>query len=598
MISFLINIYNKEKFTKMANIKNNNFRKIDCRLFYDTYMDFMLSKDETISYGNSDNCLAAKLDFKNVKNKQVISNIAWENAVSSNKILENIGYTGVDNGFISYERDRIGNDEFLEMFMNSTFDLSTYSDKFFVTEVNGNQGMLVYPIEKKDDYTALKGGFYQGFFKVDGDSYQTLPHRINDEWNFNFTLRRKDYETPSNTLNKRNENNDGIFFYIGSRAENKFWEMYKSKPEMNDLKYDDSNDYSIDYSIMDSEVTKHQYHEDEPHPEDRDDKYGDVCECLDYFADDFDPYGESTNTKNCKNDYFSDGYTGENATICDCPSNNLAIDDEYMQEQMSLENVNLIDSKGNKIGEKGFYEIETDNKFIIFNQTKYGYTTKTWKDYYKFVMYGKKDSPNINYFQYLNQTKDGYTKKNINKLIEEHSYAYDVFKDIENNAFGLKINKDGSISYRYLTTNCELIEETSKPNLVNKDEWTSIHLKIVRKGSEQPNNCDENYKPEKMQLYIYVNGYLKFISKELPELFLKALNDNPERQEGVPYTLSIGGGSQGLSERVLLNYYNRTDYILPIEKYFAGTFIGDIKSFDFTPCRMDFNTIYRKISGF
>ena len=196
----------------MANIKNNNYRKIDCRLIKDEYMDFMLSKDEVIDNKHLiETCLAAKLNFYNHTEKQVISNVAWSQSTTSDKTLENIGYTGVDNGFIAYERDRIGNDEFLDLYVNSTFNLSTYNDKFFVTEVNGNSGMLVYPVEIKSDYTALKGGFYQGFFKIDGDKYQTLPHRINDEWNFNITLRRKDYDTPSNILNKRHSDNEGIF---------------------------------------------------------------------------------------------------------------------------------------------------------------------------------------------------------------------------------------------------------------------------------------------------------------------------------------------------------------------------------------------------
>jgi hypothetical protein len=95
------------------------------------------------------------------------------------------------------------------------------------------------------------------------------------------------------------------------------------------------------------------------------------------------------------------------------------------------------------------------------------------------------------------------------------------------------------------------------PGIVKNDEWHNIHLKMKRKPIDE---CDDYTIPGVMQLFIYVNGYLKLVSKELPELMLKSLNDNPERQEGVPYSLSIGGGSQGLCERVLLDYYNITDY--------------------------------------
>lgn len=543
MISFLINIYKKEKLNKMANIKNNNYRKIDCRLKNDEYMDFMVSKDEVNSIQNvSEECLAAQLNFFNHTEKQVVSSIAWNNAVPSDTILQNIGFTGVDNGFISYEKDRIANDEFLELYVNSTFDLSTHNNKFFVTEVKGNSGRFNYPLEVKDEFTALKGGFYQGFFKIDGDKYQTLPLHINDEWNFNIVLRRKKYDIPSNAINNFHTENAGIFFFIGTRAENKFWELYKSKPEMSDYKTNSNDDYSIDYSMTD----------------------------------------------NCT----SDSYYDENET----PDSNCEIfDTDYFQQQVSLKDIQLLDSKGNPIGEKGFYEIETDNKFIIFNNAKGGYNKNTWKDFYKFVLTGKKDSPNINYFPYLNHTKDGYTTKNVETLNDEHSYSYDVLKDIKNNALGFKINDNGSISYRFYTMCDGLIEETSKENLIPNDEWVTIHIKLVRKPSEP---CEKYYRPNKMQIYIYVNGFLKLVSKELPELTLKALDDTPERQEGVPYNISIGGGTQGLSERIMLDYYNVSEYILPLEKHFAGTFIGDIKNFTFSHCHMDFPTIYKKRNGF
>ena len=84
-----------------------------------------------------------------------------------------------------------------------------------------------------------------------------------------------------------------------------------------------------------------------------------------------------------------------------------------------------------------------------------------------------------------------------------------------------------------------------------------------------------------MKIYIFVNNKLKFISKLLPMLNLKSLNDNSNKQEGVPYNISIGGGTQGLAEVIYVNYYYESLYTLPIEKHFAGNFVGDIKSFSF-----------------
>ena len=82
-----------------------------------------------------------------------------------------------------------------------------------------------------------------------------------------------------------------------------------------------------------------------------------------------------------------------------------------------------------------------------------------------------------------------------------------------------------------------------------------------------------------MIILFYVNNYLVFISKELSKFNFKQLNEVLTKQETVPYNISLGGGSLGLMETILPNYYAISDYILPIEKDFCGTFMGDIKSF-------------------
>ena len=45
-----------------------------------------------------------------------------------------------------------------------------------------------------------------------------------------------------------------------------------------------------------------------------------------------------------------------------------------------------------------------------------------------------------------------------------------------------------------------------------------------------------------------MNGKLVLISKELPTFNFRELNDTPDKQEGVPFNISVGGGTQGLSD--------------------------------------------------
>lgn len=516
----------------MANIKSNNHRKIDCRILDDLYMDFMLSKNEAINTDiDTSKLLAAFLDFSQVKDKNVVSPIAWHNAQESNALLKNIGYTGVDNGFIRFEKDRISNDEFLDLFTNSTFDLSKHGDKFFVTEVTGNTKTKKYPIEYHNDYVALKGGFYQGFFKIEGTEYQTLPITLEDEWNFNIVLRRNNYVCPYNTLNQFNPDNAGFFLYIGTRAENKSWELYNqantSESEQNNEGYDDGY-FFIEENVIDTQYTTDN-DDDDP--------------CNDVFADD------------------------------------------YVASQISLDNVVLKDSKGYELSETGFYEIETDNKFITFHRGENGYTVDTWDDNTQVILTGKTCTPNINYFPLLNRTTTGYTTDDIERIKEEYQNDYNIHNDIQNNALGFKINNNGSITYRYYVLDCDsenaskIIEETSMPGIVPMNEWVDINIKLNRMVSE------------KMKIYVYVDQKLKLVSKELPLIKLHGLNDLPERQEGVPYNISIGGGTLGLAERIMLDYYNTTKHLLPLEKYFAGTFIGDIKHFAFYDNRLPYSSI-------
>mgnify|MGYP003291028894 CR=1 FL=1 len=78
-------------------------------------------------------------------------------------------------------------------------------------------------------YISLRGGFFQGFFKLEKNSYQVLPTNLNEDLVFHFELRpRTDYSIDDKTINKTHPNNKGIFFYIGTRAENKFWPFYKT----------------------------------------------------------------------------------------------------------------------------------------------------------------------------------------------------------------------------------------------------------------------------------------------------------------------------------------------------------------------------------
>jgi len=72
-------------------------------------------------------------------------------------------------------------------------------------------------------YNELNGGFYQGFYKLQGYPYEVLPTRVECGWTVETIIRpRCNNICDGYTLNDLFPENKGIFFYMGTRAENKF----------------------------------------------------------------------------------------------------------------------------------------------------------------------------------------------------------------------------------------------------------------------------------------------------------------------------------------------------------------------------------------
>ena len=141
----------------------------------------------------------------------------------------------------------------------------------------------------------------------------------------------------------------------------------------------------------------------------------------------------------------------------------------------------------------------------------------------------------------------------------------------------------------------EIKELFSQKNIINNDKWYTISIKIlpIRPINLQNKICDDlkNSSTTKMVIYIYVNGKLKLKSEELPILNLKPLNDLSDKQQGVPFSISIGGGTQGLCDVVNINYRESPKYVLPLEKEFGGSFVGYIERFRFYSCPLNFTEI-------
>ena len=688
------------------NILNNSTRSLSCKVLRDNYWDFMLYRGT--AYGdtyNSENLIA---DFSTIDINDCIwySTVTWKDAVNNGVVLEDIGFTGIDNGLISFRKDRISNRDFLHILTGSTYEIPEGDMRLFMTPVTGNTLNFKYPMYLIDDdpdgkYVAFKGGFYQGFYKLFGFEYQVLPNGPDSEWNLKFRLRpRSDYEVEDDTLNFIHPENKGIFFFIGTRAENKFLNLYKMDSAVTEdfLVKSIKNDGYLDPSTCGESGETLTLENEIIHVKDYLRDYnGELDECPeDYFADD---YFDSGKTSDCKcpsyfSEFFKDNeymnvdgvdvcgsgkcccdedepcpkpkpkphkpyfpetdceckitwvpdvdwpisslyeYKYEESSHCcegkdedrckpkdkpikpcDCDNENLpedyyakeecydgpkSIEDIYFKDDIDIDEKTLTDSFGHSILKTGYYEIESDNKFLMFDRTPEGFTVKNWIEGTKVTLTGRNDWGNINYFPIMNRTKTGYTVHDIYQYNEDNIIPYNIYKDIKNNAFALRITENGAIGYRYSILDCnadndqhyKVEEEYSKDGIIKMDVWNNINVRIKILNPSM-NVCDSHKGKRKMKLYFYVNGFLIFISKELPQLYFKELNDSKEKQEAVPYNISLGGGTQGLLESILPDYYKAIDYIFPIEKNFAGTFLGDISDFKIYNAPMNYPTIKR-----
>lgn len=556
----------------MSNLLNHDKHNTKLFLNKDYYWDFFLNEDDftgkfNFSIDEINKKLISLIDFsdKNTFDGQCIKSsneYSWSGALTTeDNILYNIGYTAVDNGFIEFDKNKISNSEFLKLYQGSEFT-TPLDESLHLCPVTSNTQMFKHEIEVLDDSVKFNSGFYQGFFMDECDTYQVLPKNIDNDLSFAFTLMKSDFEEVDGlTLNKKYPDNKGLFFYIGTRAENKWWKYYKKD------KYEFDNELIIK---LENDYTSTEYSEDYIK------YYEDLMDLLNYTQEENGMFGEQY-TKQFDENNDDENYLSNYNYLSDYYENKT---EDYELDGYTVEDVNLneIEFKtedGYPLFVDNIKIIETDNKFLTFNRTEDGYRAN--EEFSEKVTFWSVEEEYVeNLFLMVNRTPTGYNTTNVEELKDanENSY-YQIRKDLYDNALGFQIKDDGSIGFKYISSICDeneirtinFISEFSKPGLIEKDVWYSIYYRL-RKTSEK-----------NMKIYIYLNGDLVYVSSELNILNLRKLDDISEKQEGVAYNISLGGGTQGLSSVIYPDYMSLPEYELPLEKFFGGTFIGYIKNF-------------------
>ena len=646
----------------MANLKVNNHHRLRFRINKDEYWDFFVNKDHYGYYGFKsdemyDKCLISYMDLAHADCDDSgwiysTNRYTWDDAVSLEHTLYNITYTGVDNGLFTFRKDRISNKDFIDIFQKNSFKIEENDNRLKLHAVSGSTLQYDYPLSAENGYIKFNGGFYQGFFKTKCDTYQVLPTEFEDgeTYNLEFTLNRCELEKESDrTLNDKYPENKGIFFYIGTRAENKWIYLY-DEDDVDGL--EECYELGVDDFVEDGEISKKdhiignfydldvEFYEDPPIDIDNYTNFNYYDESL-YAMDECDwdemfDYLEIDPTRSAKTIDESEDHINMSSWCCNAPKKEekyvlrpyfkgcgcgirykkeiitedkyeddvvkgyLAFGEDdyiggwdglgdleecttYLEPELDITDFEYYTDNGFNLSEANWYYFYTDNKFLLFDRTKNGKTVNNWVEGTQYMYCGRKNNFKGNLFILMNRTKTGYTIHNIDSVKNKDVNHYDPYKDLYNNAFALRVTDNGEIGYRMLTIDCEkegrdktsIIEGYSFEDVIPQCEWVTINVRFTFLGGD------------KMKLMFYVNGKLRYITKELPRIDLRALDDLYEKQEGVPYNISIGGGTQGLAETIQYNYMLNPPRVYPLEKYFAGSFIGYMRSFKIYNCFME-----------
>jgi len=601
----------------MGNISNFNVNKIDMRLsnvdYWDFYLsdgDFSIAPKDTIISGD---CLVAHYDFNNnniyakdtaynyeytdqygvllqhgqsqytseyspeygdvlglVRN--IYSLTTWKDATNTGYTLDTIGLTGIDNGLLSFDKQSgdTSNQALLNTLTGTTLYIPSGETRLCLTAVSGMTGKYEYPVEvvpslkPEGDFLRLCGGFYQGYYKLDGNSYEVLPNRVPKTWTAEVWLRRpcgggytNEYSheygvtctgTTGTTLNDDYTNNTGFFLYFGTRAENKFWNIFEGLntgttsgctsgqtewctiPKETDISVVDDNGNVIPLSPPPIDLTV------------TDNKFL-------FFS-----RAKATGNSGCNRcgDAHEDGETTCSWT-------------------------------GGTHGTKTLRSIRTKvtddrNPFLVYSRASD--TT------------GNGGCGRCGGSHPAGETV--CTFSGFTAPLEE----LDRDADLIDNALGFRITPEGAIGYRKLVvtatcvnnvtvTGCSVEESYSADGVIDCDDWKMISIRFV--ANETLDECELEWRPaRKGKLMFYVNRRLIHVVDEFDEFIARRLMEHSVKQVAVPYNISLGGGTQGLIESMTFDGQDPEDMGSCLQNNFAGTFIGDISQFRFYICGMNY----------
>ena len=456
-------------------------------------------------------------------------------------------YTSVQDRFSRYKYDRRMKMHPITGFTTSENRLwndDSYTYDLSYVNVGGDIGYVAQ----------LNGGFYQGFYKIAGYDYQVFPERVSLGWTAEFMLKYRWTGDTSVGLNNRYPDNKGTFFYMGARAENKFYHYADGSPAQD-----------TGYTRVTSGLTCMH-----------------TCGC-----------SSSANTAStCLSVYQISGGTSTNCSCgCNCQCSVTAQypeSDPLYDEVSNALSLRLSGDTGNpKLCVKVFRitgGCETSGTCLTGLTYTTGTSVTEWcstKGIFDFC--SGTTYPNVEHWVQI----DAVFQRN------EWLDTCDLY---DKGGLGL------IVSTVFTATSANNSVSLIEPPLTHEQPYDPATTEVVKFNDM----WTEEIYYRLGTLKFYVNGRLFMVAENFEEIIPRLLNTERENQIGVGYNISLGGGTQGLHDNLTfsggcppelsgityqqdpecLTTYDLDNTIysglttqIQLETLFGGSMIGEISAF-------------------
>jgi hypothetical protein len=403
-------------------------------------------------------------------------------------------------------------------------------------------------------FAKLNGGFFQGFYKIAGYDYQVFPERVNLGWTSEFLLRYRWTGDTSVGLNNRYPDNKGTFFFMGARAENKFYHYADGHPPQD-----------TGYTRVTSGLTCMH-----------------TCGCT-----------SSANTAStCYSVYQLSGITNTTCS-CGCPCN-CTTSAQFPEKDPLYDGVSnglslrLSGDSGNPRLCIKTYRITGGCESTGTCLTGLTYVTGTSVTEWCSTRGIFDDCRNTTYINVEHWVQ-------IDAVFQRNEYfsGCDLW---DKGGLGLIVSDE----YTATTANNSL--SLIKPPITHADVYDPETTEVVTFTDIWME--EKKYRLGKLKLF--VNGRLFMVVENFEEIIPHLVNVEKEKQIGVGYNISLGGGTQGLKDNLTFSgtcpatvdeivyqqdpecltthdldntiYSGLTTHIR-LEEIFGGSMIGDISAF-------------------